>query len=141
MYFFIVNDTKQKHNQRSLTMAEISREETGVKLVCKFADEYPEASCILIYRKYNTTILTVNKYNGSTVFPLIITVNDSATYTFSVFGMNGRTEMQPEPVKTVLILPWSARGKQIYNGLYNYAQSTCMQSSTYNLINVDVVLF
>ena len=79
-----------------LKRAELSRRASEITIRCEFADEYPEASCILVYRKYNDSYLTVNNYAHSTVFPVTISVEDSENYTFAVFGKsNNKTENDP----------------------------------------------
>ena len=79
-----------------LKRAELSRRASGINITCEFADEYPEASCILVYKKYNDSYLTVKNYVHSTVFPVTISVEDSENYTFAVFGKsNNKTENGP----------------------------------------------
>ena len=83
-------------NSKFLKRAELSRRASEITITCEFADEYPEASCILVYRKYNDSQLRVENYVHSTVFPVHITVNDSENYTFAVFGKNSnKTENEP----------------------------------------------
>ena len=81
-----------------LKRAELSRRGSEVTVTCEFADEYPEASCVLVYRKYSNPHLTVKEYRRSTEFPVTLSVNDSEMYTFAVFGKNGEDGIEPEPV-------------------------------------------
>ena len=78
-----------------LKRAELSRKGSQVTLRCEFADKYPGASCVLVYRKYNNPHLTVKEYSRSTEFP--IPVKDTENYTFAVFGKNGK-KIEKEPV-------------------------------------------
>ena len=84
-----------------LKRAELSRDGSEVTIRCEFADEYPEASCVLIYREYNKTKLTVIEYEHSTVFPVSENVPNSERYTFAVFGKNGVEKVEEEPVLTL----------------------------------------
>ena len=83
-----------------LKKAELSKSGTIVTIRCVFADDYPEASCVLIYRKYNETLLTVVEYSHTTSFPVSETVecSDSERCTFSLFGKNGGDGIDREPV-------------------------------------------
>ena len=83
-----------------LKEAELSNNGTKVTIRCVFADDYPEASCVLIYRKYNETPLTVVEYNHTTSFPVSETVecSDSERCTYSLFGKNGDDGIDREPV-------------------------------------------
>ena len=81
-----------------LTRAEVSRRGSEVIITCEFADDYPEASCVLVYRKYNDPYLTVEEYDRSTEFPVTISVDNPEKYTFAVFGKNGEKGKVPEPV-------------------------------------------
>ena len=84
-----------------LKEAELSKNGTMVIIRCVFADDYPEASCVLIYRKYNNPFLTVVEYNHNTSFPVSETMDDcsdSERCTFSLFGKNGVSGIEEEPV-------------------------------------------
>ena len=83
-----------------LKKAELSKSGTIVTIGCVFADDFPEASCVLIYRKYNETPLTVVEYSHTTSFPVSETVecSDSERCTFSLFGKNGDDGIDREPV-------------------------------------------
>ena len=73
-----------------LTRAELLRKGSQVTLRCEFADEYPDASCVLVYREYNNLYLILKEYGRSTEFPVTIPVKDAEKYTFAVFGKNGK---------------------------------------------------
>ena len=81
-----------------LKRAELYRRGSQVTVRCEFADEYPEASCVLVYRHYNNLRLTVKEYRRSTEFPVTVSINDTEMYTFAVFGKNGEGGIEPEPV-------------------------------------------
>ena len=80
-----------------LKRAELSKRGSQVTVRCEFADEYPEASCVLVYRKYNHLHLTLKEYSHSTKFPVAEFFNDIETYTFAVFGKNDK-KIEKEPV-------------------------------------------
>ena len=80
-----------------LKRAELSRRGSEVTVTCEFADEYPEASCVLVYRKYNNPHLTVKEYGRSTGFPVTEFFSNIATYTFAVFGKSDK-KIEKEPV-------------------------------------------
>ena len=71
---------------------------------CQFAEGYPEASCVLVYREYNNHSLTVIEYSQSTEFPITISIDKSGQYTFAVFGKNGIEEIDQEPVICMIIM-------------------------------------
>ena len=79
-----------------LKTAELSISGSSVTIRCEFADEYPQASCVLVYRKYDNLILLVNE---STVSPFTIFIDDihPENYTFAVFGKNSKN-IEKEPV-------------------------------------------
>ena len=76
----------------------MSKNESNIKLTCEFTDDYPEASCVLVYREYNDPYLTVEEYDRSTEFPVTISVDNTERYTFAVFGKNGVDGFDSEPV-------------------------------------------
>ena len=93
-YVYVIDSTTSAF----LTRAEISRRGSEVTITCEFANDYPEASCVLVYREYNDPYLTVEEYNRSTEFPVTISVDNPEKYTFVVFGKNGEEGKVPEPV-------------------------------------------
>ena len=101
----IFKNTDSKFNAATtstfLTRAELSRDGSKVTIRCEIAVKYPEASCVLIYREYNKTMLTVREYNHSTVFPVSETVDSSKNYTFAVFGKNSKEAIDKKPLKVV----------------------------------------
>ena len=72
--------------------------QSEVTVICELTDDYPEASCVLVYREYNGPYLTVEEYNRSTEFPVTISVDNTERYTFAVFGKNGVDGIEPDPV-------------------------------------------
>ena len=86
-------------NSTFLKRAEISKNGSEVTITCEFADGYQEASCVLIYHEYDRPNLTVKVFNNSFYeFPVTITVEDPDKYTFSLFGKNGTSAIEQEPV-------------------------------------------
>ena len=102
----------------------ISQEETEVQITCEFSKDYPESSCVIIYRGYNDGILTVIEYPYTTNFPVSVTVDRSELITFSVFGKNKKqidklpctvklimvTAVVPKPIPTVAPKPTPTLG-------------------------------
>ena len=90
-----------------LKAADLSINGSSITIRCEFADEYPEASCVLVYRRYSDPYLTVKEYDSSTEFPITIPVNDTEKYTFAVFGKNGVDGIEAEPVIKLMYPPSS----------------------------------
>lgn len=84
-----------------MTRAELSKNGSAVNVTCEVSDEYPKASCVLVYREYNNTHVTVREYDQSTEFPVTISVDTTEDYTFAVFGKNGEDGIEAEPVVTM----------------------------------------
>ena len=93
-----ITDSSSTSTSKFLTRAELSIDGSEVTIRCEFTDEYPEASCILVYREYNDPYLTVEEYDRSTEFPVTISVDNTERYTFAVFGKNGVDGIDSEPV-------------------------------------------
>ena len=79
-----------------LKTAQLSISGSSVTISCEFADEYPDTSCVLVYRKYDNLILLSNE---STICPFTIFIDDInlENYTFAVFGKNNKN-IEKEPV-------------------------------------------
>ena len=90
-----------------LKAADLSIHGSSITIRCEFADEYPEASCVLVYRRYSDPYLTVKEYDSSTEFPITIPVNDTEKYTFAVFGKNPEDRIEVEPVIKLMYPPSS----------------------------------
>ena len=67
-----------------------------VTVNCKVANGYPEASCVLVYRKYDNPTLTVKDFPQS-ILPIKLNVDTPESYTFAIFGENGVNEIEEEP--------------------------------------------
>ena len=65
---------------------------------CEFSEVYPEASCVLVYREYGSPLLTVVDIPQLFDFPVSITVDNPENYTFALFGKNGATSLDEEPL-------------------------------------------
>ena len=92
-----VTGSNSTTNSTFLKKAELSRRGSEVTVTCEFADEYPEASCVLVYRKYNNPHLMVKEYGRSTEFPVTEFFNNIETYTFAVFGKSDK-KIEKKPV-------------------------------------------
>ena len=69
---------------------------------CEFSEDCPLTSCVLIYREYNNSTLTVIDYNPTTtVFPVTLTVGQPEKFTFAIFGRNCDGELEEKPAKTL----------------------------------------
>ena len=90
-----------------LKAADLSINRSSIIIRCEFADEYPEASCVLVYRRYSDPYLTVKEYDNSTEFPITLLVNDTEKYTFAVFGKNRVDGIEAEPVIKLMYPPSS----------------------------------
>ena len=93
---------------RSMSMflknAVITQKDTEVQITCEFSEDYPESSCVLIYRGYNDAVLTVIEYPHTTTFPVSFSVDRSKQITFSVFGKNKREiDILPCTAKLIMV--------------------------------------
>ena len=95
------NESQINANSRFITRAELFSRGSEVTITCEFTDDYPEASCVLVYREYNDPYLTVEEYDRSTEFPVTIFVSSGQPYTFAVFGKNRMNGIEAEPVITL----------------------------------------
>ena len=98
-YAFVNTEKSEDMNSTFLKRAEILKKGSEVTITCEFADGYQEASCVLVYHEYDKPNLTVKVFNDSFYdFPVTITVDDPDKYTFSLFGKNGASAIEQEPV-------------------------------------------
>ena len=101
MNIFFVRITGPKLVQTStiLKNASISRSgPTTIEIDCGFSEAYPQASCVLVYRQYDSSLLTVVELPRLFDFPVSITVDSPDNYTFALFGKDGGTGIEEEPV-------------------------------------------
>ena len=68
---------------------------------CKVANGYPEASCVLVYREYDNTTLTVREYSQFSQLSMTLSVDKPENYTFAIFGKNGDSEIEEHPAYIV----------------------------------------
>ena len=68
---------------------------------CEFREAYPQASCVLVYREYNSPLLRVIEFPQFSHFPVTIAVDDPKIYTFAVFGKDSVRGMEQQPVVCV----------------------------------------
>ncbi|CAI8007712.1 hypothetical protein GBAR_LOCUS5345 [Geodia barretti] len=81
-----------------LKSASISQRGSTVVIDCEFSEVYPEASCVLVYREYGSPLLTVVDIPQLFDFPVSITVDSPENYTVALFGKNGATGLDEEPL-------------------------------------------
>ena len=72
-----------------------------VTIDCGFAVECPLALCVLIYREYNNSTLTVIDYSPTTDFPVTVTVDQPEKFTFAIFGVNCEGEIEERPATSM----------------------------------------
>ena len=60
-----------------------------IDIDCEFSEAYPQASCVLVYREYDSPLLTVVDISQIFDFPLSLTLDDPKKYTFALFGKDG----------------------------------------------------
>lgn len=103
---FVYSFTGFTTHSKSLFLenATLSLDETEVQVTCVFSDEYPLASCVLVYREYDNPVLTVIEYLQNTLFPASVKVNRSTEITLSIFGKNGDEEIDLQPIATKLVM-------------------------------------
>ena len=88
--FLPATDSIPVSTSRFLKDVYIKMEDSNlVKIGCDFKDGVQEASCVLIYRKYDNNTLLVKEYPQDTFFPVNVTVDDISKYTFALFGKSG----------------------------------------------------
>ena len=82
-----------------LKNASISRSgTTTIKIDCEFSEGYPQTSCVLIYRQYDSAVLKVVDIPQLFDFPVSITVESPENYTFALFGKDGEIGLDEEPL-------------------------------------------
>ena len=99
---------------------------------CEFSEECPLTSCVLIYREYENSTLTVIDYNPTTtVFPVTLTVDDPENFTFAIFGRNCEGELEKKPAKTIKAPVTTSPGMYMY---MQYVQPDTDQLSLYFIV-------
>ena len=68
---------------------------------CEFSEVAEEASCVLVYREYDSPLLTVVDIPHLLHLPVSLTVDSPENYTFVLFGKHPVTGMEEHPVVTV----------------------------------------
>ena len=89
-----------KHSQL-LSNASITLSDSGIAVDCEFAEGNPQSSCVLVYREYDSPLLTVVELPQLIEFPVSITVSDPENYTFALFGRDSQLGIEEEPVACV----------------------------------------
>ena len=101
MYLFTDSiDADQKQSQ-ILSNASVSLSGSDIVVDCEFAEDNPQSSCVLVYREYDSPLLTVVEISKPIKFPVSITVSDPENYTFALFGKDSELGMEEEPVVCV----------------------------------------
>ena len=68
---------------------------------CEFRDDFPMASCVLVYREYYNTTLNFAVFKENTTFSIAIT---GEKYTFAVFGRNAGKSIDGIPLASERIV-------------------------------------
>ena len=96
-------------SSKFLKNASISQDGSNVTVYCELVDNYPTASCVLVYREYSNTTLNVEVFTSS--FPESGIINGSViiddpgkNYTFAVFGRNSSTDIDIEPLTSIRVM-------------------------------------
>ena len=116
--YYVITDSIPESSFKYLCGATTSQNGSQVFITCQFSNVYPESSCVLVYREYGNTTLTVIEYPHSTEFPVKVTVDNPERYTFAVFGKNDDV-IDEESVIAVKLeaikpLPTSSSGMYMY---------------------------
>ena len=83
---------------RFIKGASISISGSTVQITCELSEDYPESSCVLVYREYGNTTLVVEEYTRNKPSDDIIVLDKSdRAYTFAIFGKNGHVGIDPKP--------------------------------------------
>ena len=81
--------------------ASISISGSTVQITCELSEDYPESSCVLVYREYGNTTLVVEEYTHNNKPPDNITLdNPKSNYTLAIFVKNGNAGIGQSPVIT-----------------------------------------
>ena len=105
---FIFTVSQLTPSSTILSNASISVTGSQVTVDCDFPEDCPLTSCVLIYREYNNSTLTVIDYSPTTtVFPVTLTVDQPENFTFAIFGRNceGKLEENPANVYKKIMRP------------------------------------
>ena len=103
---------------------------------CKVANGYPEASCVLVYREYGNTMLTINDFSQSFPFPITLSVDKPENYTFAIFGKNGVREIEEESAfivkfKTPFTVAQPLPSQPPSPGIHPYSDCSCPLPTTF----------
>ena len=122
----------QKQSQ-ILSNASVSLSGSHIVVDCEFVEGSPQSSCVLVYREYNSSLLTVADIPQLVDFPVSITISDPENYTFALFGKDSELEMEEEPVVCVkfIILEDSGEVVSLYNCRPTKMFITCMSINTH----------
>ena len=75
----------------SLEGSNVQKNGSVFKIWCAFKEGIERASCVVVYREYDSKTLVVKEYPQNSDFPVNFTVDhpNETKYTLAVFGKNG----------------------------------------------------
>ena len=94
--FLILTGLLITPSSKFLKNATIYYNESAIELVCIFKDIAGDVSCVLVYREYGNTTITVRELSKNEE-TLSISLSDPDKYTFAVFGKNG-SDFEKRPI-------------------------------------------
>ena len=107
-------DTATEETSPLLNSANISRSGSTIAVDCQFTETHPKASCVLVYREYDSPLLTLLDIPQLFDFPVSVTVGDPENYTFALFGKDSMLGMEREPMVSIkFTLPLPVTGKAL----------------------------
>ena len=132
VYLLTDNIGDQKQSQR-LSNASVSLSSSGIVVDCEFPESNSQSSCVLVYREYDSPLLTVADIPQLVDFPVSITASDLENYTFALFGKDSELGMEEEPVVSVkfIILEDSGEVVSLYKCRPTKMFITCMSINTH----------
>ena len=69
---------------------------SDIHIFCSFKDITGDVSCVLVYREYGNTTITVREFKNEETWSNI-SLSDPDKYTFAVFGKNG-SDIDQRPI-------------------------------------------
>ena len=97
VYLYLHADSQSISTSMFLERVGIHRNGSEVTVDCAVSNDYPDASCVLVYRESDNPTLTVRDFPNLAIFSITLHVDRPESYTFAVFGRNGASEMESEP--------------------------------------------
>ena len=94
----IITDGECANSSQLLKHVNITFSVATAVVNCEFREAYPQASCVLVYREYDSPLLRVLEFSQFSNFPVTIAVDNPENYTFAVFGKDSVRGMEYEPI-------------------------------------------